>query len=102
MADSDGRRNSACNNPVMNPALRMRVDGNIVMLAAHFRQKTKRRNFAFFQEIPPENVIQKGIALQNILRPTPQNQRVNLRSWKIFAKLVNQWSGQKRIADSRQ
>ncbi len=101
VADADGRAGDARGDAIMHPALRMRVDGNVVTFAPQRPKKAKCLELAGLDEVFLMDAIEMRIVFQQVSGTGPQHQRVNRRAGKIRAQLVDERRGQQRVADAR-
>ena len=98
VAGAEAGGDHAGNEPVMNPALRMRVEGEVVTLAPQLAEKFQRREFPGGHQIALMHGVDVGVSFEQFLGGAPANQHVNLRGGKIGAQLMDQRRGEQGVA----
>ena len=98
VAGAEACGDHAGNEAVVNPALRMRVERDVVTLAAQLPEKFQRREFPGGHQIALMHGVDVGVSFEQFLGGAPANQHVNLRGGKISAQLMDQRRGEQGVA----
>src|SRR5215510_92157 len=94
MAYTRGGVDEACDNTVMDPALGMRIDGNVVMFLSQPPQKLQRSGGVGGDKVLLIDRIQMRIARQQIPGPVPADEDVNRSVGKVGTQFVQQRCGE--------
>ena len=101
MADPGGGADKAGGHAIENLALRMRVDGEVIMFVAQAPKKPRCPRLARLDEILLNDPVEVRIIFKQVSRAGPPHQRVNRRIRKICAQFVNERRRKQRIAVAR-
>ena len=101
VAHAPPRPDEAREHAVVNATLGVGVDGKVVAFAPQPEQERQRRTHPLLDQIFLMHGVHVRIALQQILRARPHDERVKARLGEVGAQLVQERRGNQRVADAR-
>src|ERR1043166_6281064 len=100
MAHPHRRSDQPGDEAVMNAALRMGVDGDIVVVLPQLPEESQRLRPAVLDQVFLIDRVEVRMSVQHVPRPGPQNERVNGGAREVGAQFVNQRCSEERVANS--
>ena len=102
VTDAHPRIDQVSHSAIMHAALGMTVDGDIILLLPQLPQEPQGFNLARADKVLLVNRIQVRVSLQQVLRPGPEDEGVDIGCGKVGAQLVNERRGKECVANAGQ
>ena len=102
VAQPDRRPDDAGGDSIMDGALRMGVDDDIVAVLPQLPQILHGLNSAHLEQVLLMDRVEVRVALQEVFRAGPEHESVNHGLRVVDPQFVNQWRGDQAVPDPRQ